>query len=598
MDLRGYLQALKRRAWLIMAVFLTVVITATLASLRMTPIYEAQTRIEVQALSASNNESAILESLFDAGARMQTQVELMKSKAVLSKAAKTLGISATRPIERALDVKLVPDTQIIEITVEHERPEEASDWANAVANAYLDLRRERAIDQIAKSSEAITRRITELDAKIAAQDKVLGDLEGAAQGAKQERSILQAEVETLQAQMSAPQPAASPGQSQPSNRRTIDRIRQLNVRIAQLDSQIADYESGGSGPKAERQALLSQKQGLEQQRTSLPDTTSLSTGGGEIIVPAEVPVSAAKPDIPQNVLLAIVLGIALGVGLAFLAESLDDRIRSAEEVEQIVGAPILGHVPFVKAWSGKSGFLALIKEPASGASEAYRTLKTNLRFLSIDRPISSLLVTSSVAEEGKSTTAANLAVAFSQGDTRTVLVSGDLRKPSAHKFFEIQDRGGLASLLGEGASVADSLVANGIANFRLLPAGGIPPNPTEILASPRFTQVLNDLVSAADLVIIDAPPVLGLADAGAVASKVDGVLLVVDPGEVTRRNLKHAVDQINKAGGSILGAVMNSVEPREGYGYYYQSYYYKYGDEARKQAKDHPSSLEETRIPG
>lgn len=585
MDLREYLRALKRRIWLILAVFLTVVITATLASLRMTPIYEASTRVEVQALSTSSSESALLESLFDAGRRMQTQVELIKSKAVLSKAAKNLGIPTTGPILRALEVNLIPDTQIIEIKIEHERPEEASDWANAVATAYLDLRRERAVDQIAKSADAITRRVTEIDAKIAEQDKVLGNLEGATSAAKQERARLQAERDTLQAQISAPQPAPSPGQAPPSNRRALDRIRALNIRIAELDAQIADYESGGSGPKSERQALTSQRQALEQRRTALPDATALRTGGGEVIVPAETPTKAAKPNVPRNVLLAIVLGLALGIGFAFLAETLNDRVSSAEEVEEIVGAPILGNIPYVKGWAGKPGFLALLKEPASGAAEAYRTLKTNLKFLSVDQPIKSVLVTSSVAEEGKSTTAANLAVAFSQGNTRTVLVSADLRKPSAHKFFQMKDEGGLAALLGERVSLADALMANGLANFRLLPAGGIPPNPTEILASQRFGDVLSELSSSSDMVIIDAPPVLGLADAGAVASKVDGVLLVIDPGEVTRRNLKHTVDQINKAGGKILGAVMNSIEPREGYGYYYQYYYYKYGDKGKSGSK-------------
>jgi capsular exopolysaccharide synthesis family protein len=271
------------------------------------------------------------------------------------------------------------------------------------------------------------------------------------------------------------------------------------------------------------------------------------------------------------------------VGFAFLAENLDDRVRSTEEVEERVGAPVLGHVPYVVEWADSpEPLLATVHEPTSGAAEAYRTLRTNLRFLSIERPLETILVTSALASEGKSTTAANLAVALAEGGTQTILVSADLRRPSLHKFFDIPDSGGIVAALEGTVPVEGALRQTKIPNLRLLPAGGRPPNPTEILASSRFGELLESLASISDLVLIDAPPALGLADASALASKVDGVLFLVDAHEVARRSLSHAAEQIRKAGGRILGTIMNGVVADEGgYGYYYH-YYYAYSDEGSR----------------
>ncbi|HEY8200715.1 MAG TPA: polysaccharide biosynthesis tyrosine autokinase, partial [Actinomycetota bacterium] len=424
--------------------------------------------------------------------------------------------------------------------------------------------------------DAINKRMSELDSAITQKQKAgQGDQTG---GEQAEKDRLQSELGPLMRALIAPRPA-SPARDPNLVKHAAD----LRAQIGQLDAEIRNATSQLTTPKNERDTLVAQLTALQVQRQSLPDPDVLRQSGGAVITAAEMPTTPASPKLGLNLAMALALGSMLGVGFAFLAENLDDRVRSTEEVEERVGAPVLGHVPYVVEWADSpEPLLATVHEPTSGAAEAYRTLRTNLRFLSLERPLQTILVTSSLASEGKSTTAANLAVALAEGGTQTVLVSADLRRPSIHRFFELADTGGIVAALEGTVSAEGALMQTRIPNLRLLPAGGRPPNPTEILASSRFGELLESLASVSDLVLIDAPPALGLADASALASKVDGVLFLVDAHEVARRSLSHAAEQIRKAGGRILGTIMNGVVADEsGYDYYY-NYYYAYSDEGSR----------------
>lgn len=575
-QLRDYLQIFRRRRWLMAAVLVTAVLAALFASLRATPMYEATTRIEVQPVSATSSEEVqILESLVDPGRSLSTQVELIQSEAVLAPAARTLG-TTVRNLKHRMEVELVRDTQIVEIRVRHELPKEARDRAAAIADTYIDFRRDRAVEAVLLAAEEIGRRIDAVQTKIADQDRVLGDLKGAAARATEERDRLQAELATLEAKASAPQPSPAP-----PNRGLLKQIEDVRLRIGALEREIADYEGGGAGPKGDRDALLARLAALEAQRQALPDANTLRRGGGTVIVPARTPSVPVSPNIPRNLLLAGMLGVALAVGIAFVAEQLDDRIRSPEEVEERLGVPILGYVPLLKEWEKGARLAALDEESAVGA-EAYRTLCTNMQYLSVDRPLRSVLVASSVAEEGKSTTAANLAVVSAQAGTRTLVISADLRRPGARQLFGVRGSPGLAQALDPAFPLHEALRETQVEGLVVLAEGGRPPNPTEILGSARFAQLLRSLSASAQLVVVDSPPVLGLADASVLASRVDGVLLVVNTRRVTRRALWHAADQLRKAGGRLIGVVMNAVQPHEGYGYYYHYSYYRYARDGQR----------------
>jgi polysaccharide biosynthesis transport protein len=512
LDLRSLLKLLARRRWLIVATFLVVVFSTGLVTWRLTPIYESTARVEVQPTSSSSSEaSRILESLVDPTRGLQTQVELVKSQAVLGLAAEDLGLPSTDELEKSLSVELLKDTQIVEIRVQHERPDESRDWANAIANAYITFRRERALETSLSASQAIARDI---------------------------------EV--------------------------------VKTRITEIDAQ-SQSPATATSARAERERAVAQLNALEAQLQVLPDAEAVRRGGGTIVSAAETPTVPVRPRRALNLTVAIVVGAILGLALAFLAENLDDRIKSPEEVEERIGAPMLGYIPLVKEWDDtQEPTVASESHTASGAAEAYRTLRTNLRFLALERRLRTVLVTGAVAEAGKSTCAANLAAALARGGDKVVLVSADLRRPRVHKFFGLTNSRGLVNALDPSFPLENALQQNEIPNLRILAAGGLPPNPTEILASTRFGQVLSTLKGLADFVVIDAPPVLGLGDSSALASRVDGILFVVRTGGVTKRELSHAADQLRKAGGQIIGCLLNAVESEEGYGYYYHYYYPRY----------------------
>jgi capsular exopolysaccharide synthesis family protein len=202
--------------------------------------------------------------------------------------------------------------------------------------------------------------------------------------------------------------------------------------------------------------------------------------------------------------------------------------------------------------------LVTLANPHSPVAEAYRTLRTNIQLSSLDRPVRSLLVTSAGSDEGKSTTLANLAVTFAQVGTRTLLVDCDLRRPSLHGLFGVGNERGLTSMLLAEDRAASPIVATPVEGLRLLPAGPLPPNPSEILGSKRFQTLLASLQSEADLLLFDCPPALAVSDAAVLSRQVEAVLLVASAGKTKRDHAARARQALERAGARILGVVLNN----------------------------------------
>lgn len=213
-------------------------------------------------------------------------------------------------------------------------------------------------------------------------------------------------------------------------------------------------------------------------------------------------------------------------------------------------------------------------DPRSPISEAYRILQTNLTFMNFDGNIKFLAVTSSMPGEGKSTTAANLAVTLAQAGKQVILVDADLRKPTQHKIFGLVGFAGLTNAIVDGNDPYMLCVEHKIERLRILPAGPIPPNASELLGSKRFKQILERLGEEADFVILDCPPTLGLTDTLVLSKSVDGYLLVVGSGKVDKNALASAKEQLERVGAKVIGAVLNGIDVKEGQG----SYYYYYGE--------------------
>lgn len=216
--------------------------------------------------------------------------------------------------------------------------------------------------------------------------------------------------------------------------------------------------------------------------------------------------------------------------------------------------------------------LITVTNPRSPVSEAFRALRTNIDFSSIDEKIQVIMVTSSGPEEGKSTVSGNLAAAYAQGDKKVLLIDADMRKPTAHKTFTLSNRFGLSSLLSQQAVIEDVLQDSPVENLTIMTSGPIPPNPAEMMASNRMITVLQELRQRFDIIIIDTPPLLAVTDAQIVASKSDGVIMVVSYGKVKRDIAMKAKANLDRVGARMLGVVLNNVKRKASEGYYY--YYY------------------------
>jgi exopolysaccharide transport family protein len=316
-------------------------------------------------------------------------------------------------------------------------------------------------------------------------------------------------------------------------------------------------------------------------------TEDMQTGNIRIIDRAEVPTVPIKPKKRQNILLAIVVGLMAGVGLAFFFEYLDNTVKLPEDIKRHLKAPYLGPVPmFAMNGAGvqtteRLPDLVTVHAPKSTASEAYRGIRTNILFSSAEHAPQVILVSSAGPLEGKSVTSANLAVTMAQSGAGTLLVDCDLRKPTVHKIFRVPRDKGLSNLLVGACGFDEALTKTSVPNLEVIPCGSIPPNPSELLGSSRMAKLLEALRKKYSKVIIDSPPLTAVADAVVLAKMADGVIVVVRAADTPKEIVKNGLAQLHSVNAKVLGVVLNGVNMgREGY-YYYQYYYYYYGEDGK-----------------
>jgi non-specific protein-tyrosine kinase len=215
-----------------------------------------------------------------------------------------------------------------------------------------------------------------------------------------------------------------------------------------------------------------------------------------------------------------------------------------------------------------SSSLVTLRDPRSPAAEAYRTLRTNIQFSSLDKPLQTLLATSTAPDEGKSTTIANLAVTMAQAEQRVILVDCDLRRPTLHTFFDLSNEAGLTSMILAQEDAGIPLQDTGVAGLSLLASGPLPPRPADVLGSRRMEAVIARLRAEADIVLFDTPPVVAVIDAAVLATKVDGVLLIFQANQTNRDRACQARQILEKFKANIVGVVLNNAPVEQGYGYY------------------------------
>ena len=320
-------------------------------------------------------------------------------------------------------------------------------------------------------------------------------------------------------------------------------------------------------------------------------TEEMKTGNIRIVDRAEIPAEPVKPRKKLNLLLALVVGAFLGIGLAFFLEYLDNTITTPDAVKDYLKVPYLGPVPaFSMNGASKENPAELIcaHSPKSTASEAYRGLRTSILFSSADKKPRVIMITSAGPLEGKTLTSANMAVTMAQSHQSVILIDGDLRRPRLHQIFQISHKRGLSGILVGTDAPGDVIVETSIKRLYFLPAGHIPPNPSELIGSKVMERFIARLKEKFEIILIDTPPLTAVTDAVALSQFVDGVMLVLRTGITPRQVVKHSLEQLQTAKANILGVVLNAVSTGKD-SYYYSQYYYSYygedGDRKKRRAK-------------
>lgn len=520
MDLRDYLIPLRRWWWLLLASTLVATVSSVIAVSQQPPIYQARTSLLIgQAISNPNPDS---NDLWLSQQLAQTYSEVAQREPVQDATMAALGLDWLPEYT----ARPLPNSQIIELTVTDTSPERAMVVAQELANQVIRL----------------------------------SPTSGDQQGEQERQSFVSQQLDDLEAQIDT----------------TNDEIEAKQTELGNLVSarQIADTQAQVAALQAKLTTLQSNYASL------LANTRQGAINALSVLEPATLPTAPIGPNRPLTVLTAAAIGFVLAAGAAYLLEYLDRSLKSPEDVERQLQLPLIGFISEMAADKHVEEGSVVLQQPRSPTAESFRVLRTNLEFASVDAPLRTILVSSPSAAEGKTTVATNLAAVMAQGNKRVVLVDCDLRRPRVHRQLGLTNNRGLSDVF-LGQLDLREVILPWRKRFAVITSGSLPPNPAELLASEKMAQVLEQLEQFADIVIIDSPPFV-VSDAQVLAAKVDGVVMVVQPGKTPTDAAQAMVEQLHRAGARVVGVVLNRIPRRGGsYYYYYGKYRYNYDYEPR-----------------
>lgn len=525
-ELRDYLRVFRRQLALIVAITLLGAAAAAAYTFRRTPVYESSASVLVRAITTN---------AFDPGSRVDQQLnmfnqrQLAQSEPVAALAAKTIKTTATpAQLLEHVNVDVPANSQILRVRYQDTVPLTAQRGADAFAKAYLVSR--------------------EADAR--------------AQATTSQKS-LQKDIARFQKQASA------------------------------AEKQIADPDADSATRQAAQAKLAAANNRLDQLLSQLSGFQSLDFTPGTVIAAAGLPATPASPNNRLDIGIGLLVGLFLGVVLAFVRDRTDDRLRGREDLAERLDRPVLATIPPLSKrvrqegklrWKRRSrNSLVTLEQPNSPAAEAYRTLRTRMARLASQLDINSVMVVSAGVGEGKSTTAANLAVVLAETGKDVLLVSADLRRPRVHQFFSLQNKSGLSNLLTDGTPpdkrkgpVADgkqmaSELWSVAPNLWVVLSGPLPPHPSALMDSDSMRQFLKEQRDLFDFIVLDCPPALVVADSMALAPLADAVLVVADAKESDRDMVSRLKEELEQVGGKIVGAVLNRSKQAAKSTYYYDT---------------------------
>ena len=607
--IKDYIEIVRKHLTLILALLVIIPTIVTIYVFTRTPIYRSTVSllIEIGNIRATQF-SDVVETASSRGAMLgqyyKTQYKILSSYMLAEKVYEDLKLSKdpefaklSNPIaslQGRINVEPVKDSNVVLLHIEDYDPLRAATIANAYGKAYIqqdvDVRNrtvkeargwlESQLEDIKTrmrtSEEALSKYLQEN--KIIETPDIDKKKEGMIESLKGEKARIEAELANATKRYKAKHP----------------KMISLNAQLEQVDAKIASETEIllALNAKMIQYNFLKKEADANQQVYSSILTRAKETGLSDIKAstiriidsakPSEVPF---KPKKQQSILMAILFAFFSGIGISVLLEYLDSSIRNAEDVNNYLDLPFLGYIPSISMQDGKNESekaLICYQKTSNPTVESYRALRTSILFSSPeDKPLRTILVTSSLPGEGKSFLASNLAAIFSQVNERVVLIDIDMRRPKLYKLFNIDQKPGLSAFLTGSATLESILRSTPFNNLSIITSGAIPPNPSELLSSGKIRALFEDLKLKFDRIIIDSPPALNVADTHLLCSNVDGVILVVK-GAVTRLEaVIGAKNKILESKGKIIGAVINNINPEKEDRYYYYQYYSEDKDKAK-----------------
>lgn len=520
-----YLMVLRRR-WIWVAGTVVVLVGLVLArDLQQDPIYRASTQLLLQSKASENIFQPTAQSP-DPTRAVQNELRIINSRVVRLQARAAYGA----PI--SVSAAAGGDDDIIVLSATDTNPARAAEKANVYAQTYQTAR----------------------------VDALLDDLTAA-------RDVLQRQIDDFQAE-----------------------IDQLNAPLALIDEEIVDTPPDDPRLPAlqaqreqELQRSASQREELENQLSEYQQRLQVlqlserltTTGGVQILNPAQPPGSPVSPTIIRDVVQALLVAAFLGVGLAFLRDQLDDSIRTKADLDRLArNVPGLAMIPHDPSWRVSSDArLSTMSDSTSAVAEAFRGLRTALQYIALDRPMVLVQITSANAGEGKSATLANTAVAFASAGKKVAVVGCDLRKPRLHSFFGVDGSIGLTSVLLGERTLSEAMQPSPVhPNIDVLASGPRPPNPSELLSLDRTASLLRGLCDDYAIVFIDTPPVLPVTDSLVLSRSVDATIFLASAERTSKREAKRAIEMLQQVDSPIVGTVLNGVPAEDNYGSLYRYY--------------------------
>ena len=520
-DLRVYLGVLGRRWKVAVGVTILALVASLLLSFTQPTRYRATADLLIRTQTSESLISDSPSANADDARTLNNEVQLFESESV-EQAVEEVYDGPLDPAD--VDAAIVSDTSdVVRATLTSEDAKEGARLVNLYIETFIEVRQAQQVDELLSIGSEIQTKIDDLGARITSVRAPLDDLERRA--------------------------AANPADRALAAQRDAE-AESLSATLTPLESQRAFFQSQ-----------------LEQL-----DLIADITGSGRAqVVRGAKAEGAVSPSPARDAAVALVLGAVLGIGLAFLVDTLDERIRSTADLERVAaGLPTLALVP--ELVRGDDAFVAVRDEPHSRAAESFRGLRTALKFAAIDHPFRVIQITSPTAGEGKTTTVANLAMALAQGGDRVAVVCCDLRRPRLHERMQVNLRPGLTDVL-VGDVDLNSAVQRTAANIYVVPAGSPPPNPSELLSTEKAFAIVQSLAQQVDIVLLDCPPVLPVTDALVVSRMADATVVVVDSRSTERRALRRTLQQLAQIGAPVVGIVLNGLPETGEYGYGYSGRY-------------------------